>query len=1029
MMLSWETTQLSLIIQAYGLTLLILGVAALLTVRWYGKPEYSLQLGWLGFFGLLHGLYALIEGERLHHLDVRFEAPSSALFLTSALALLEFGRRLWNERSGGIQIRALPLYALLVSVAFSFAVFFTSAYFSLELTARYFMLFPGAVLAALGLNRRAKLAVQWPETRRLYFWLQVAAIAMLVYALTALVLSVQAGQVLSGPWPTREGFFERTGFHLEWVQALLSSSMAMALAVINQSRGNLTTRTLRRVTDNLQGFVYRCSNDRRWAVTFMSEGGEALTGYPAADFLSGQRHFGELIHPDDRQWVWQAVKAALHAREPFCLQYRIIDHKGDVHWCQDEGHGVFDTRGELRFLEGLVRNDDARHTAQSELQQERDFAKTLLDTAPVIILLLDDQGSIRYVNPFFESLTGYRLEEVEGKDWFDTFLPKRDQARIREHFTSSMNNRPVRGSVNPILTRTGEVRQIEWNEMLLQESGSRQSSMLGIGMDVTQRQQLEAQLRELNQSLEQRVEQRTSELEQATRRNMAVLETAIDGFFAISDEGVVLQTNEAFCRMLGYRQTEILGMHLSHIEAQETPEDIADHMNRVMQLGHDRFDTRHRTKSGAVLDVEISVSRVNLINDAIFYVFARDITERKAAEGRLKQALTCAERANKAKSEFLSRMSHELRTPLNAILGFSQLLQETDQNVERDQQSDYAHEIHQAGVHLLELVNEVLDLARIESGRLELALEPMLVASEIQQCVEQIELMARKRNIRIKVVDGQHFRVLADPLRFRQVVLNLLSNAVKYNQEGGRIELECSEQSTGWLRISVTDSGRGMSAEQQSRLFRPFERFVSPYEGIDGTGIGLSLCKYLVEAMNGRIGVCSTEGQGTTIWFELPLQKPGIDRATSNTDSEDDATLAEVRLPVSSGGLYRLLCIEDNPANLLLIQRAVKTRRDWVLDTAVTAKAGLTLAEQRVPDVILMDINLPDMSGYDALEALKRNDRLQSIPVIAITANAMPQDIERGRAAGFSDYITKPFKVRDLFTAIDALLNPAGGKP
>lgn len=216
-MLQQYAAYLSLVIQVHGFSLLILGIAAMLTIRWYGRPEYVLQLGWLGFFGLLHGFYVLTEGERLHLLDVRFEALSSALLLTSALALLEFGRRLWNERPGAVQLKPLPLYALVTSAAFGLAVYLGSAYFALELAARYVMLAPGAFLAGLGLFRRATLAAQWPDTRSLCFWLQAGAIAMLAYALTVLVVSVQAGLLLSGPWPTREAFFERTGFSIEWV--------------------------------------------------------------------------------------------------------------------------------------------------------------------------------------------------------------------------------------------------------------------------------------------------------------------------------------------------------------------------------------------------------------------------------------------------------------------------------------------------------------------------------------------------------------------------------------------------------------------------------------------------------------------------------------------------------------------------------------------------------------------------------------------------------------------------------------------
>ncbi len=1261
----WIETYLGLIFQIYGLAFFVLGIAALLSMRPSSGSGLTSHLGWLAAFGMLHGLREFIEGERLHNPAAWLAVLGVALMVASFAALMEFGRRLWNGRPGGRRLAAVPLYAAAGLGTVALLMTASEAAAGLELGARYLVGAPGAAMAGIGLLAHARAMARQADIG-ITQWLTLAAHAMLGYAALTLFLSPGSGRLLADWLPTTADFLATTGLPVQLARALCAVLLAVSFVMINRRIGSCIATNLQRVTGRLDGFFYQCCNDPNWTVMFMSEGGEILTGYPAADFLRGERHFSELIHPDDRQRVWAEVQSALAAQRDFRLQYRMLDRTGTLHWCYDEGRGVFDAQGALLHLEGLVRSDDARHQAEDArgrlqalveaspqavgwcepdgtvryfnaalrkllavpagaevsgyrlrdfytervyeqiestvlpavvaqgawigeveissldgrlvptlhsvfvlrdeaggitamanvitdlseiraaqrdlrikeaaiatstsaialagldgaityvnqafvelwrlagpqdalgrsvlsfwdepdrvqavvvdsmgrtghwqgeligrradgslmdvelvghmaidtdgkplcmmgsfldvtarhqtlraLQQERDFAKSLLDTAPVIVLLLDPRGMIQHVNPCFEHLTGYRLDEIAGKEWFATCLPAHDRARIRALFATAIDDQPVRGYINPIVTRYGEERQIEWHAMPQRDAGGQMTGLLSIGLDVTERQQLEGHLRELTQSLEQRVVERTAEVELVSRRNAAILEAAIDGFFAADISGRIRQANPAFCAMLGYDEAELLRMSVVDIEDQQSHSEIAAHIQIGITQGYDRFDTRHRRKSGDTLEVELSVSLVRLGDEPMFYGFVRDIGPRKAAEEMLRQARDEAERANAAKSEFLSRMSHELRTPLNAVLGFAQVLQMPGGPPLSTLQAGHVRQIQDAGEHLLELVNEVLDLARIESGRLDINAVPVALQPAIERCVAQIEGLAQARRIGMTLPPGVSCTVLADPLRLQQVLLNLLSNAVKYNREGGSIELACAPVAGQRVRVSVRDDGRGLNAEQQARLFRPFERLQATHSGIQGTGIGLALAKHLIQGMQGAIGVDSVPGEGSTFWFELPL-------CHLPTPSPANGPVAGVGASPQSGK-RTVLYVEDDPANLRLVQKILSKRADIELLAAGNADDGVVLAARSRPDLILLDINLPGVDGFAILQRLRAEPATRTTPVIAVTSKAMTRDIECGRAEGFTEYLTQPINVAGFLETLDRCLpGRKGDKP
>lgn len=390
------------------------------------------------------------------------------------------------------------------------------------------------------------------------------------------------------------------------------------------------------------------------------------------------------------------------------------------------------------------------------------------------------------------------------------------------------------------------------------------------------------------------------------------------------------------------------------------------------------------------------------------------------ANAELANANEEARSANQAKSAFLSSMSHELRTPLNAILGFAQILTSNTLPSTLEQKKEFANHILKSGRHLLTLINEILDLAKVESGTITLSMEPVALADILLECRTMIEPIAATRKVRVLFPDVDGAVVMADRTRLKQVMLNLLSNAVKYNRDEGAVVLTCDQTTPSRMRLSIQDTGNGLNPEQVASLFQPFNRLGQESGTQEGTGIGLVVTKRLVELMGGEIGVTSSPGVGSVFWIELASTAPRT------------SSLAERAAPGGSGATSSastsdttprlLLYVEDNPANLRLVEEIVAFRRDLRLLSAHDGHLGLQLARAHRPDIILMDLNLPGMSGFEVLRQLGADPETADIPVIALTANAMPRDIERGMAAGFHRYLTKPIDIEKFTEAINSTL-------
>ncbi|HVZ45711.1 MAG TPA: ATP-binding protein [Ramlibacter sp.] len=523
----------------------------------------------------------------------------------------------------------------------------------------------------------------------------------------------------------------------------------------------------------------------------------------------------------------------------------------------------------------------------------------------------------------------------------------------------------------------------------------------------------------------------------------AILTSASFSIIATDEKGVVQLFNRGAERMLGYRAFEVVDrltpsdLH-DPDEVRERAEALSLEMGTAIAPGfealafkasreiEDIHELTYVCKDGSRIPAIVSITALRGRDGQVigYLLIGTDNSARKRAESLLKEAVAAAETANRAKSDFLSGMSHELRTPLNAILGFAQLI-DTGAPPPTATQKRGVDQILKAGWYLLDLINEILDLALIESGKLTLSNEPVSLAEIIAECHAMIEPQAGSRGIGMASprIDARQF-IQADRTRLKQVLINLLFNAVKYNRPNGTVGIDAGTGSAGTTRISIRDTGMGLQAAQLGQLFQPFNRLGKQTEAEEGSGIGLVVSKRLVDLMGGSIGVESTPGEGSVFWVEFAqAQAPLASLATAGE--------AEPARAASPGAALRtVLYVEDNPANLELVSQLISRRGDLRLLSAPDAPLGIQYARAYLPEVILMDINLPGgMSGLEALEVLAADPATAHIPVIALSANAVPRDIERALVAGFFNYVTKPIVVGKFMLALDAALaNPGGGR-
>lgn len=717
--------------------------------------------------------------------------------------------------------------------------------------------------------------------------------------------------------------------------------------------------------------------------------------------------FLNFVHPDDLTSWKEAFETCIREKSPAIIEYRIIRQDGSERNLIDRFDVVCDISGKPTHIIGSTQDITEYKHAKDALRYEMDFAKALIDTAQSIILILDTKGQIVRFNPYMEAISGYHFDEVKGRDWFSTFLPEREQQHIRKIFDKAIAGIPnTHDNIYPITTREGQERIIEWHDSALKDINGTTTGLLAIGHDITQRCE-------------------TEEAVKQERKLLEIVFAAAPCFQVLKDKNFIYRSvNPAFCQFIGKDENEIVGKTDFDLFPEEIARRYHEEDNQVMESGKSRVKDELITlpeEEQIWLQVTRTAVRNTKNNVTGILVSMLDISDRKHAEQRLVVAMKQARDANKAKSQFLARMSHEFRTPLNSILGFAQLLESEMGTVSPEIQISHIKQILNSGWYLLNLVNDVLDLASIEANKLELFIDTINTAGLIHECVDIMKPLAQDRNITIVYTDNVNCdgcTVKADALRLKQVLLNIISNAIKYNREGGSVTVNCQQTDANHGRFSVTDTGPGIAEEDQATIFEPFNRLYLNTYAAQGTGIGLAITKQLVELMGGSIGIKSQPGIGSTFWVELEL----ADQTASECEVTTPVAPIDNDKSITKGQYHTLLYVEDSPSHIQLLEAIIKSMPDIRLLTAHTPKLGMELAAKHKPDMIILDICLPGMDGYELLDKLQKNEALHTTPVIAMSANAMPNEIEKGLRAGFRRYLTKPINVSEFKKVVAEVL-------
>ncbi|HEY4757203.1 MAG TPA: PAS domain S-box protein, partial [Chthoniobacterales bacterium] len=508
-----------------------------------------------------------------------------------------------------------------------------------------------------------------------------------------------------------------------------------------------------------------------------------------------------------------------------------------------------------------------------------------------------------------------------------------------------------------------------------------------------------------------------TERSKADQKFKSLLESAPDAIVIVDGKGRIVLVNSQTDKIFGYPREELLGKQTEILmpggfkgeQAAHSRALVGNSNGQPMGAGLELFGQR---KDGSQFPVEISLSPLETNDGTLAMAVIRDTTDRKRVERELHTAKEEAERANKAKSEFLSRMSHELRTPLNAILGFGQLIEK--QSPAGTLRTRASH-ITGAGRHLLNLINEVLDISRIEAGAMQLSFEPVCLANVLDEALDIMRPLAAEHGIEFSAparVDPPVY-VEADLHRFKQVLLNLFSNAVKYSPENGKVSISYRSSGEKTIRIVVADMGAGIASEKLSRLFTPFDRLGAEQSAVEGTGLGLALSARIMHAMGGGIGASSALGRGSSFWVDLPQAEPP---SIQSAENHNEATVPQWNCDADK---RTILYIEDNLSNLNLVQEILRQQPQVELLSAMQGRLGLDLARKHSPDLILLDIHLPDLNGWEVFSQLRSAEITRNIPVIVISADATPRQIHQFMTAGARDYLTKPLDVTAFSRVIE----------
>jgi PAS domain S-box-containing protein len=803
------------------------------------------------------------------------------------------------------------------------------------------------------------------------------------------------------------------------------------------------------VTGALQSAILNSANfssiatDEKGVIQLFNVGAERMLGYTAAEVMNK-------ITPadisDPQELIARAEELSAELATPITPGFEALVFKAsrgiediyELTYIRKDGSrfpavvSVTALRDDQQAIIGylLIGTDNtARKQAEEALLQAGALQSAIFNSANFSSIATDEKGVIQIFNVGAERMLGYTAAEVMNTITpADISDPQELIARAEE--LSAELATPITPGFEALVFKASRGIEDIYELTYIRKDGSRFPAVVSvtalrddlqaiigyllIGTDNTAGKQVEAD--------QEKLDQRLRDQQFYTR---SLIEANIDAIMTTDPSGIITDVNKQMEALTECTRDELIGAPFkSFFTDPALAEAGIKQVLREKKIND--YELTARARGGKTTEVSYNATTFYDRDRTLQGVFAaaRDVTERKRVERalqdtnvELESAKSAAEKANLAKSDFLSSMSHELRSPLNAILGFAQLMESADPPPTESQGESIA-QILQAGWHLLNLINEVLDLAVIESGKVSLSLEPVSLSEVISECEAMMEPQAQQRGIEITYQDFDPATyVWADRTRLKQVLINLLSNAIKYNKEHGSVMVAGELLAPDRVRVRIEDTGTGLSPEQLAQLFQPFNRLGQEGSGTTGTGIGLVVTKQLAELMEGELGVRSSVGEGSTFWIEL--------RSTAPPELATDEVGAGT--PYQAAALHDapsrlLLYVEDNPANMMLVEQLMKRRPDIQLLTAVDGTIGVEIARNSLPNVILMDINLPGISGIEALTILREDPVTAHIPVVALSANAMPRDIAMGMDAGFFRYLTKPIKVKEFMETLNEAL-------
>jgi len=801
-------------------------------------------------------------------------------------------------------------------------------------------------------------------------------------------------------------------------------------------------------TGALQNAIFNSANfssiatDAKGVIQIFNVGAERMLGYAAADVMNK-------ITPadisDPQEVIARAKTLSIELGTPITPGFEALVFKAsrgiediyELTYIRKDGSrfpavvsvtALRDAQGAIIGYLLIGTDNTARKQAEEALLKAGALQNAIFNSANFSSIATDAMGVIQIFNVGAERMLGYAAADVMNKITpADISDPQEVIARAKA--LSVELSTPITPGFEALVFKASRGIEDIYELTYIRKDGSRfpavvsvtalrdaQNVIIGyllIGTDNTARKHIEEEQKKLDQRLRD---------QQFYTRSL--IESNIDAIMTTDPSGIITDVNKQMEALTDCTRDELIGAPFkNYFTDPERAEAAIKLVLSEKKVTDYELTARARDGKETVVSYNATTFYDRDRNLQGVFASARDVTERNRLDqvlqeknAELESAKSVAEKANLAKSDFLSSMSHELRTPLNAILGFAQLL-EAGVPPPTATQIVRLHQIIKAGWYLLELINQILDLAVIESGRLSLSREPVSLIDVMRECQAMIEPQAQQRNIYINFLpfDNTWF-ANADRTRVKQVLINLLSNAIKYNREQGTVEVKCTLSIPERIRISIKDSGAGLPPEKLALLFQPFNRLGQETGTEEGTGIGLVVTKQLVELMGGTIGMESTVGVGSEFWLEL-IRDDTPQLTAGNT------TPAELTPQAQGNAVLRtLLYVEDNPANLMLVEQIIEGRPHMRMLSAHDGNLGIALARAHLPNVILMDINLPGISGYQALKILHEDPVTAHIPVLAISANAMPRDIEKGLKAGFFRYLTKPIKVNEFMKALDDAL-------